>query len=113
MKFANPYWSPRTRISMLQRWLIVHSILYYELDNSVVSDKMFDSNAKQLVAMQYDYPEDAQESQYYYVFYDFDGSTGFDLFDRLTDEDKEYLKKIAIFVLSNNNNGRSKRETKR
>lgn len=99
MKFANPYWSNKLRISALQRWIIVHSILYYELNSSIVEDKLFDANARQLVQMQHDYPDEAKESDYWYVFNDFDGSTGFDLYDRLNKKDRRYLVKIAQHVL--------------
>lgn len=99
MKFSNPYWSNKLKISTLQRWLIVHSILYYELDNAIVSDKMFDANAYQLVQLQADFPKEAKKSQYWYVFYDFDGTTGFDIYDRLTKADKKYLVQIAKHVL--------------
>lgn len=108
MEFANPYWSQWIRIELLQRWILVHSILYYEMDTSVVSDKKFDANAKQLVQMQKDYKDDAKLSQYWYVFNDFDGSTGFDLYDRLTKKDKAYLKKIALHVLKQANSNGSK-----
>lgn len=99
MKFANPYWSNKLRIEALQRWIIVHSILYYEMDNSVVEDKQFDANAKQLVQMQQDYEDEAKETQYWYMFYDFDGSTGFDLYSRMKKKDRVYLTKIAQHVL--------------
>ena len=99
MKFTNPYWSNKLRIGTLQRWILVHSILYYEMDTSVVEDKVFDANARQLVKMQAEHPEDAEESQYWCVFFDFDGSTGFDLPYRLTNDDKQYLKHIASHVL--------------
>ena len=99
MRFTNPYWSNKLRISTLQRWILVHSILYYEMDTSVVEDKVFDANARQLVQMQAEHPGEAEETQYWYVFFDFDGSTGFDLPYRLTKADKEYLKHIASHVL--------------
>ena len=88
------------------------------MDSSIVEDKLFDANAKQLVQMQNDFPTEAEESDYWYVFNDFDGSTGFDLFHRLTKHDKQYLTQIAQHVLklckgglngkekSNNTNGR-------
>ena len=98
MKFGNPYWSNKLKMSALQRWVLVHSIIYYELDNSVVSDKMFDDNAKQLVRMQNEFSDEANDTDYWYVFYDFDGSTGFDLFDRLNKKDKEWLMHIAQHV---------------
>ena len=31
--------------------------------------------------------------------YDFDGSTGFDLYERLNDHDKDYLMKLAMLGL--------------
>lgn len=99
MKFNNPYWSNKLRISTLQRWVIVQSIIYYELNNSLVSDKVFDSNAKQLVQMQNDFPNEAKESQYWYVFNDFDGTTGFDLYQRLKKKDKLYLMHLARHAL--------------
>lgn len=100
MNFKNPYWSNKLKISTLQRWVIVHSIIYYNLNSSVVSDKMFDANAKQLVDMQKAFPKDAENSSYWYVFYDFDGTTGFDLPDRLNKDDKSYLTHIAYHILS-------------
>lgn len=99
MKFVNPYWSNRVRIGMLQRWILVHSILYYELSNSIVEDAVFDRNARQLVEMQEDYPDEAEESEYWYVFYDFDASTGFNLYSRLNKHDKDYLMHISQHVL--------------
>ncbi|MEG0579503.1 MAG: hypothetical protein RR490_06270 [Niameybacter sp.] len=90
------YWSDSTKISYLQRRIIVHSILYYEMDSSVISDKQFDVLCQQLVQMQKeaDFAE-FRKSTYYYVMHDFDGSTGFYLYGRLTKYDKEYLSQIA------------------
>lgn len=105
MMFNNPYWSNKLKISALQRFILVHSILYYELDSSLITDKMFDENAKQLVKMQFEFRNDAVNSDYWYVFFDFDGSTGFDLFSRLNKKDRKYLTHIAQYILS-----QSKRE---
>lgn len=99
MKFMNPYWSNKLKIAQLQRWVLVHSILYYEMSTSIVSDKAFDANAQQLVQMQNEFPDDAKATQYWYVFNDFDGSTGFDLPGRLKRKDKKYLVEIAQNVL--------------
>jgi hypothetical protein len=99
MEFKNPYWSNKLKMSALQRWIIVHSILYYEMDSSIVSDKMFDANARQLVKMQKQYSDEATQTDYWYAFYDFDGSTGFDLFGRLKNKDRRYLTQIAQHVL--------------
>ena len=80
----------------MQRHIIVHSILYYELNTTVISDSEFDFLSKQLVELQKQVSEEELEkSQYYYVFYDFDGSTGFHLWYRLKDSDKTYLLSIS------------------
>ena len=80
----------------MQRHIIVHSILYYELNTTVISDSEFDFLSKQLVELQKQVSkEELEKSQYYYVFYDFDGNTGFDLWYRLKDSDKEYLLSIS------------------
>ena len=113
MQFTNPYWSNRLKISTLQRWVLVHSILYYELNKSIVNDATFDSNAYQLAELQRSFPEEAKASQYYYVFYDFDGTTGFDLYHRLTKKDKEWHMHIANHVLSLHKAGGKKHESKR
>lgn len=85
-------WTIKEKIDFLQRKIIINSILYYEFDNPKLSDKQYDETCKQLVELQKDYDG---ESQYGYAFYDFDGTTGFDLYDRLNDGDKEYLTNIA------------------
>ena len=93
------YWSDAAKVSYLQRRIIVHSILYYEMDSSVISDKQFDVLCQQLVQMQkeVDFAE-FRKSTYYYAMHDFDGSTGFNIYGRLIKYDKEYLSKIAMQV---------------
>lgn len=98
MVFYNPYESDISKASKLQRWILVMSYIYYEKDSNVVSDKVFDENARQLVRMQRRI--DINKTDYGYAFYDFDASTGFYLFDRLTKNDKEKIKRISEFVLN-------------
>lgn len=93
------YWSDSTKISYLQRRIIVYSIMYYEHDESCVSDAYYDSISRQLVALQRACdPAEFRKSTYYYAMYDFDGSTGFDIPSRLTKYDREYLTNIAAHV---------------
>jgi hypothetical protein len=94
----NCYYSERTKINFLQRLIIVHSILYYELDAQVISDKDFDELAKQLVEMSKEFSS-VEETQYYYVLHDFDGTTGFDINSRLSEKDRLHVTKIANQVL--------------
>ena len=90
------YWNNKTRIEYIQRRIIVFSIMYYELSESPLDDKQYDSIAYQLVEYMNTTPKEIlEQTKYWYVFYDFDGSTGFYLPYRLTTEDKDYLYKIA------------------
>lgn len=93
------YWSDVTKISYLQRRIIIYSIMYYENDESCVSDAYYDSISRQLVELQKSCNiEDFKKSKYYYAMYDFDGSTGFDIPSRLSKEDREYLTQLAYVI---------------
>lgn len=93
------YWSDSTKISYLQRRIIVYSIMYYELDESCISDREHDSISHQLVEMMKTAdPAEFRKSTYYYAMHDFDGSTGFDIPSKLTPYDREYLGNIAAHV---------------
>lgn len=93
------YWSNTTKISYLQRRIIVWSIMYYEHDQSCVPDNVYDSVSQQLAALQKEVSkEEFEKSTYYYAMHDFDGSTGFDIPSRLTEEDRLYLTHIANSV---------------
>ena len=94
------YWSNVLKISWLQRFIIVHSILYYELNESIISDKKFDSVSKQLVNLQKQVTKDElKRTDYFYCMKDFDGSTGFDIYSRLNKKDKKRLTKYAKNIL--------------
>lgn len=99
------YWSDVLKASYLQRQIIVHSILYYELSESVIQDFQFDSICKQLLMFQKKLGNDYEKTDYYKYFYDFKGETGYYLYDRLNKYDKNYLTKIAKFVLRNYKRG--------
>ena len=85
------------RCSVLQRKIILHSILYYELNVNILSDQQFDKMCKKLLTG-IKHTKDYKKSDYFYVFYDFDGSTGFHLYHRLDEDDKEYLTGLARYI---------------
>ena len=87
-------WDSKTKIEFLQRKVILNSIAYYEFDTNFLSDKEYDSISKQLVELCREYG-DVRDTQYGYAMADFDGSTGFDIFGRLTDSDREYLIQLV------------------
>lgn len=104
-------WDNKTKIDFLQRKIILLSIIYYELNNNLVSDLQFDTLSKQLVVMHQEYG-DISDTQYGYVFYDFDASTGFLLFGRLNEHDKKYLLSIARMMLGDKRTEKDVKQTK-
>lgn len=116
------YWSDIAKISYLQRRIIIYSIMYYEHNESCISDKEYDSMSYQLVELQKNllYSQNqkrinnqnnatdspkvktqqkiASSTQYGYAMYDFDGTTGFDIPSRLTEKDRKYLTHLAYVI---------------
>lgn len=99
------YWTDKLKIDFLQRVILIHSYLYYEADNSVWTDKKYDEVAKQLTNIQNKHTNSwvYNNTQYGYCFYDFDGTTGFDLWYRLNIKDRQMIKGIAERVIKQKN----------
>jgi hypothetical protein len=94
------YWKSDVKASYLQRQIIIHSIIYYELSENVINDKMFDNLCKQLISLSKTMTENEyKKTEYYELFKDFDGSTGFNLYHELSKERQKYLMNIAMYVL--------------
>jgi NAD-dependent DNA ligase len=66
-------------INRRERQILVHSFLYYQLNESIISDHTFDQWSKELVDLREQYPEEFKQSVHAKDFVDFDGSSGFDL----------------------------------
>jgi len=116
MKWDNPYVSVQSKIESLERWLLVHAIIYYEYNNNIVTDTQWDTNAYQLVDMIKQYPKDFKASYYYILYKEFDGSTGFDLPDGLKEWNREhydYLDIIASHVVYRSDKGNGKKVAKK
>lgn len=94
------YWSDTTKISYLQRRIIVYSIMYYQLNESCVPDSVYEEYVAQLLELMHTCDKNKiANSAYYYAMYDFDGSTGFHLYGRLNKKDKAYLVQLARTIL--------------
>lgn len=90
-------------INYLQRFIIVHSYIYYELDDNIISDKDYDAKAKKLVKYKNDYPELWKSSMYYKQFGDdYNGATGFTLYRDLSEQQKQYIKSIVHCIYNKN-----------
>lgn len=96
--YSFPYlWTNKLKIDFLQRVVLIHSYLYYILDNPTWSDKKYDCVCMQLVKEQSKHSEQwiTDNTQYGYVFYDFDGSTGFNLWYNLVEPHKRQIGGIT------------------
>ena len=56
--------------------ILVHSVIYYRLNDNIIDDFTFDKWSKELAELQRSYPEESAAAPYYEAFADFDGSTG-------------------------------------
>lgn len=65
------------KIKQRRLQIIVHSYIYYAMDDNIVSDEIWSRWAHELVQLHKDYPEIAKTVIYHNEFKDFDGSTGF------------------------------------
>ena len=64
------------RIQHLRLLMLVHSRIYYVLNNNLISDKEFDALAKELATLQKEHPDISKKVDWADAFADWDGSTG-------------------------------------
>ena len=82
-------------IDFLHRFIILHSYIYYELDNNYISDMEYDKKSKELVKYKNEYPDLWKNSMYYKQFGDdYNGATGFTLYHDLDDEQKKIIRSL-------------------
>ena len=86
-------------INFLQRYIIVHSYIYYELNDNIISDREYDAKSKELTYYKIEYPELWETSEYYKQFGDdYNGSTGFTLYHNLSEYQKDIIKSIVTTI---------------
>lgn len=56
--------------------ILIHSCIYYKLNQNIISDRQWDMWAKELKALQEQYPNVSQKVTLYEYFKDWDASTG-------------------------------------
>lgn len=64
------------RIQQRRIQLLIHSCIYYKLNNNIVSDKKWDEWARELKTLQEHYPDIAKKVMWYDAFKDWDASSG-------------------------------------
>ena len=66
-------------INRRQRQILVHSIIYYQFDDNLISDWQYTKWAGELAELQKQYPEIAAKSIFAKAFEDYEGCTGYNL----------------------------------
>ena len=64
------------KIQQRRYQLLIHSCIYYHLNQNVISDGKWDEWARELKTLQEDYPDIAEKVRLYEYFKDWDASTG-------------------------------------
>lgn len=59
--------------------LLIHSCIYYEYNESIVSDECWKNWALELEKLQKEFPEESSRAPWHESFKDFDHSTGYNL----------------------------------
>lgn len=83
------------KIKQRRRQMLVHSYIYYELNDNIISDSQWSKWAKELEQLQKDYPKESAEVEEYDQFKNWDGSSGAFL------KFGENIKTVAEILLSN------------
>lgn len=66
-------------INRRQRQVLVHSVIYYEMDKNLITDAQWTKWAFELAELQKKYPKIAAMCPLAYAFEEFDGCSGFNL----------------------------------
>jgi hypothetical protein len=101
MKFPERF-TTVDKLNYLERMVLLHSIIYYDLNENVISDDYYNKLARLLAKKVEKYKDKPvfKKTMYAYVFKDYtDGSTGFYLAHQLKKKDYEYLKILATHVI--------------
>lgn len=63
-------------INRRQFQILIHSYIYYQLNQNIITDSTFDAWCKELAYLIEMHPEMVKQSEYYEAYKEFDGSTG-------------------------------------
>ena len=94
MNFTSKPFTDLQKIQLLQRSILVTSYVYYELNDNIQSDRTYEMNTQQLLALKKSNPEAWKKSRYYKYFDNFESGTGFDLTSRIR-KNKNLYNKVA------------------
>lgn len=85
-------------IQLLQRWILVHSFIYYELNDNISSDASYDETVNYLFQLKKEYPEEYVKSRYAKIFANYEEgcTSGFELLQKMKTLDPELYRHVHI-----------------
>lgn len=93
---VSPSGAVASLIERRRRQILVHSILYYRYDASLIPDHTYDAWAQELIRLQREHPEASEAVAYHRdAFRNFTSSTGYDL-----PLDDERANRVALDLLT-------------
>jgi len=101
MKFKKKLnFSNLEKFELLEKWIIIHSILYYVYDNPIVEDYQFDMNCKQLMSAVQKAPKAFKKSKYYYIFKHGEDTPYYRIHKLLAKRHRKLIKGICKMLLN-------------
>lgn len=86
------------QIQSLQRWILVQSFIYYELNENIATDHQYDNNVNLLFTIRKLYPREYAESRYNVIFENYEEgcTSGFELLEKVRKLDPELHHHLHI-----------------
>lgn len=94
-------------INRRRRQILVHSVIYYKMDENIIDDATWSKWALELENLQKENPEIAAKQPYAKEFEDFDHSTGYSL---PLDDPWAVRKAQQLLQLENNKNAKRRKK---
>lgn len=82
----------------MERWILVHSYVYYQLNENIPTDFDYDMTVNQLFELMADDPEAFHRSRYYHIFENYEPgcTSGFELLEKVKRSDEMLYRHLGI-----------------
>lgn len=96
LNINNPYLNLTQKIALYERWLLIHSYLYYELDDPIKTDFEFDGVKKELLKLK---KKQTKKTRYSEAFDESWTGSCYELFSKCSKELQESIKTDCELII--------------